>query len=224
LVTALQQNAEQTRAMMEVALKKATPEMSPEEREKKIQQAFLDLNADPEGFVAKLVESKLAEARKDLEGRFAPNDPAAEQQRAVSNQLQTLYVSPKGVVLRPELANQEFRDLMLSKPVTDKVYQKSFSHLTPEQVIKDPMFYLEAYHEARAQGSAAAAPNIQRSQSDQEAQRAILQGHGNAAGTGKTPASAQPKSMDDTAQFKADMVGHVSPTSLLMKAFQTPAK
>jgi hypothetical protein len=186
--SALQQVLEQQSALMQDLLKKNKPEMTPEERDAEIRKSFEELNTDPAAFIDKIVAARETRLREELEKKYAPRSEASERSQFVQESLARLYTDGKGRVLRPELGNTEFRNLVTSPEVSAAVYERLYKGEDPEAVIKKPEFFLELYHEARARGTAQFQPTKTQSATDAAAQGAILQGHGSPATGGGKPA------------------------------------
>lgn len=218
LTQTLQQQAEDRKQLMDMVLKQTRPEMTPEQREAAIKEAFFAFNKDPRQFVAseakQLVDQAVADLRKEMAG-FAPKTENFEVNQSIDANMQRLAAT------RPEMMDPAFQSLMISKQVTDQVYQTHFKGRDAKDVVNDPLFYSEAYHLAKQiQASAPAAQALQQqSASDIASQRAVLQGHGTPAGNGKAPSGAgQPP--DPVAAMLKEMVSPTSAMDMIAGSFK----
>lgn len=204
----LQQVLQQQKLLMDKVLQQEKPEMTPEQRQARIGEAFKAINEDPEAFVQGQIKSAMEQTRKEFEGRFAARDPQMEGSRAAQDHLARLYSDPSGRVVRPEMSDPEFFREMISPDTQKAVVAKYYPAGTPPQVIaNDPGYYHSLYMETRfARAERARTQPPVAAPGDLTAQRAVLQAHGAppADGAGRTPGAA-PKA-DPDAEFKASLV------------------
>jgi len=218
-----QEALSQSRALAEKLLKAEQPQMSPEQRKERIDKAFKELNTDPDSYLERRIEGTLAAKMKELESRFAPRDARQETSRIAQDHLARIYSAPDGTVLRPEIGDPAFWQGMISKENQEAVVGKYYKGKSNQEIINDPSFYTDLYHEYKssvATKAAASSKTPSPTQSDADAQRAVIAGHGQpaGAGAGKTPAPA-PK-LDPDAEFKKNLLeaGNGNLNDLLAKA------
>ncbi len=224
LTATLQQMAENQKLVADRLLQQSQPTLTKEEREAQIQQAFVEFNRDPMAFIQAQVAAETAKVReemaKQLQG-FTPRNPAAELDGAVRDQMQRAAFSPSGATVRPEVLDPAFQQIMLSKQVSDKVYADYFAEQAPADVIKNPVFYVEAYHLAKQIQAAApaVAANNQQSAQDLQSQRAVIQGHGSTVAPGGKAPSGAGAPVDPVAALLAQMRESGSAQDMLHAAF-----
>ncbi len=218
LTEALQRQAEQQKQVMDALLKQAQPELTPEQREAKIKEHFFTFNRDPDAFVTQRAEAAAQKVKEEIEKKlagFAPLTPSLQVSNVVGAQIATLAQT------RPELNDPAFQQVLFSKQVSDKVYADHYKGVKPEDVIRDPAFYIESYHVAKQiqAGAGSVAANNQQSQKDMDAQRQVLQGHG-APGPqgGKAPSGAQ-AAPDPVADMLKQMLAPSSAQDMIASAF-----
>ena len=218
LTDKLQQTLDNQQKMIDMALQKAQPELTAAQREEIRKAAFFEFNKDPEAFVNGKVQAAVEAVKKEMADKLAGFAPLTQEMQVNSAVKGMLDRASAG---RPEIANPAFQLKMLSKEVTDKVYKDHFAGQDPINVIKDPTFYVEAYHVARQLQAAAPAVAAQRQQSetDMQSQRQVLQGHGTAQAGGGAPQGKRAPA-DPNADIKAAIRSTGSAQDMLLDAFR----
>lgn len=205
LVQGVQEQTSQTRAMMEKMLKDTKPELTPEQRQEKINDLFKRLNTDPEAVIREITDERVNAAVEKLTATM--RDPGAEKAKATNQQLAQLLAAPDGTIVRPELQEPEFFKEMVSVENQQAVMNKFYRGQSPDALVNNPAYYRDLYYAAKEArsvraSSAPAAP----SQAAADSQRAVIAGLASTPGPGAGRTPAPEAKADPDKVLKEDMV------------------